>query len=284
MRIWAFPACCDLPRWLEATLAGKNSPRFALLVWTFRFWCFWYSLITSSFVFGVTAVWRLGLSKYHLIEIFLAFSFILMVQVTLYHALTMNRNLTPHAANINAILPKSVSIFSPPRYQLHLGIRFEPFIILTPICSLTKSCIIAPNKSRCNWSKCNGEAADGLQKQERGDCLHPFILLENLCARPLSLLKSVCLLCNGCHPLFLNLWPPFVALFDFKPTLSLICSQPSFLSYLFVLSLSGMENKVGLFVQLVPATSLILWTLSDHLFVASFLQQRTISGILNGSS
>ena len=97
-----------------------------------------------------------------------------------------------------------------------------------------------------NWSKCNRGEADGLQ--ERGDCLHPFILLENLCPLKPSLLKSVCLLCNRCHPLFLNLWPPFVALFDFKPTLlSLICSPP-LLSFFSLCPVSLWQAEQGRFV------------------------------------
>ena len=96
-----------------------------------------------------------------------------------------------------------------------------------------KAALLAAQKklSRFNRGKCN-------RSKWVRDSLQPFIFL---C--PLS--QSLCFLCTGCHPLFLNPWPPFVAPFDLPSLLSSLCP------------LSGSKNKVGLFVQLV-ATSLIL--------------------------
>ena len=74
--------------------------------------------------------------------------------------------------------------------------------------------------------------ANGLQEIVSFSCVRALSL-------PLFSLQSL-------SPLFLNpWWPPFVAPFDLPLLRSSLCP------------LSGRENKVGLFVQLVP-TSLIL--------------------------
>ena len=123
------------------------------------------------------------------------------------------------------------------------------------------------------------------QKQERGYCLHPFILLEQPLSSQAQLSSPFVCSAIAVTPCFSTSGPHlWLSLISNPPSFLWFAHPLSFLSSLFVLSLSGMENKVGLFVvHLVPATSLILWTLSDRLFVASFLQQQTISGILNCS-
>ena len=118
-------------------------------------------------------------------------------------------------------------------------------------------------------------------KSKRGEIACSLSFSLETFVRALS--SQVCLFAlQSVSPLVSQPLPPICGSLWFQTHLPFF-DLLSLLSSLFVLSLCWQENKVGLFVQLVPATSLILWTLSDRSFVTPFRQQRTVSGILKCS-
>ena len=109
--------------------------------------------------------------------------------------------------------------------------------LLFSVFASCRLCAYNPTKICTKVDAIGASATEANGLQARGEEIVSFSLVRAS--------YSLCFLCNPCHPLFLNPWPPFVAPFDLPLLLSSLCP------------LSGRENKVGLFVQLVP-TSLIL--------------------------